>query len=379
MDRLFLIGAWPNAGDAAWSWERRFSRAGRNTGNLLVGNAVYRQLENAEYWGTRADPACVRERFDRIVVVATNFVNRYGDQAPLADLVEAADLPCLVVGLGAQANDDERIAPAIPAGTIRFVRAVAERSRVVGVRGEYTASVLRDLGVTNVAVLGCPSFYTNLSAPLRVRRKRFADVRRIIVTGTADVVGHSFDEAAKAHVERTLFRLADASDYPYVFQSELPEILYLERPDRDRTAALERSARRLGYADVDEYASVVRRIGRVFFDVAEWFDFVRGRDLVIGTRLHGAVAALLQGVPAVVIYHDARTRELCELLGLPRISVTEARDLTLEAIYDRVSFEEITYRHSALLQRYVEFLDCNGVEHRFSGSDSEHGRTRPAG
>ena len=66
------------------------------------------------------------------MVVATNFVNRYGDQAPLADLVEAADLPCLVVGLGAQANDDERIAPAIPAGTIRFVRAVAERLRLVG-------------------------------------------------------------------------------------------------------------------------------------------------------------------------------------------------------------------------------------------------------
>ena len=146
--------------------------------------------------------------------------------------METADLPCLMVGLGAQAHDYEKLAPRIPAGTVRFVRAVADRSRVIGVRGEYTASVLHDLGVANVAVLGCPSFYTNLTAPLRVQRKPFAGVEKIAVTGTTDVVGLSFDPQAKAEVERTLFRLADASSHPYVFQSvgELEEVIISEVP-----------------------------------------------------------------------------------------------------------------------------------------------------
>ena len=108
----------------------------------------------------------------------------------------------------------------------------------------------------------------------------------------------------------------------------------------------------------------MQRIGRVFFDVGEWFDFVRGQDLVVGTRLHGAVAALLQGVPAIVLYHDSRTRETCEFMGLPHLSVTEARGLSLEAIYDRVQFD-VAGRHAALLPRYVDFLEANGVEHRF--------------
>ena len=118
--------------------------------------------------------------------------------------------------------------------------------------------------------------------------------------------------------------------------------------------------------------------------MGQWFDFVRGQDLVIGTRLHGAVAALLQGVPAIVIYHDSRTGEICELLALPRISVTAARGLSLAAIYDRVRFDELTPRHAALIPRYVDFLERNGVEHAFadhveSGAGVGTGHRRPYG
>ena len=116
----------------------------------------------------------------------------------------------------------------------------------------------------------------------------------------------------------------------------------------------------MGYERAGDYVAVVRRIGRVFFDVDEWFDFVRGQDLVVGTRLHGVVAALLQGVPAIVLYHDSRTREICELFGVPRLSVAPARGLSLDAIYDRVDFDELTPRHAALIPRYVDFLERNG-------------------
>ena len=367
MERLFVACINHRAGGADWPVERRFRRAGGNTGNLLVGYGVRRQFRHAEFGGLIATPPSrIRDRFDRIAVVATNFLRRAFDLSAQAAAIEAADLPCVVVGLGAQANDDERIAESLPAGTVRFVKAVAERSRVIGVRGAYTASVLDDLGVTNVAVTGCPSFYANLSAPLRVKKPRFADVERIVVNGTADVVGHSFDGEAKAQVERMLFRFAAASNRPYVLQSELPEMLYLEAPDPRRKAALAPSARRLGYGGVDEYASAVRRVGRVFFDVDAWLGFLRGCDLVIGTRLHGAVAALLQGVPAIVLWHDARTRELCEFLRLPGLSVTEAAGLSLESICDRVRFDDLAARHAALLPRYVDFLERNGVEHAFA-------------
>ena len=88
---------------------------------------------------------------------------------------------------------------------------MAERTRVIGVRGAYTAFVLDDLGVTNVEVTGCPSFYATRSAPLRVRKKRFADVRRIAVNGTSNVVGHSFDRGRARQARAPGFRLTSTS------------------------------------------------------------------------------------------------------------------------------------------------------------------------
>ena len=370
MERLFILGAAAVAGDATWGLKGRLRASGGNAGNLLVGHAVRRQLDSTALGDMDTHPVeQVRGSFDRIVVAATNFLAPHFDLSRLADVVETADLPCLMVGLGAQANDYEpRLAESLPAGTVRFVRAVAERSAVIGVRGEYTASVLDDLGVTNVVVLGCPSFYTNLSAPLRLTRRSLADIDRIVVNGIADVVGHSFDPVAKADVERMLFRLAVAANHPYVFQSERAEILYLWRQIPEFAEGLAPGAGRAGYRDAGEYAAAVRRVGRVFFDVDEWFDFVRGQHLVIGTRLHGAVAALLQGVPAIVLHHDSRTREVCEFMGLPHLSVTEARGLSLEAIYHRVEFDGLARRHAELLPRYVDFLEANGVQHRFAPS-----------
>lgn len=40
-------------------------------------------------------------------------------------------------------------------------------------------------------------------------------------------------------------------------------------------------------------------------------------DVYIGTRIHGAVASMLSGTPAVLLTHDNRTRELADIMGIP--------------------------------------------------------------
>ena len=46
-----------------------------------------------------------------------------------------------------------------------------------------------------------------------------------------------------------------------------------------------------------------------------WLEYLRDFDFATGTRLHGNVAALLAGVPAVLLAHDSRT---LEPRGVPR-------------------------------------------------------------
>ena len=366
-ERIFPLGANRYAGPADRPWANRFETVGRNTGNLLIGNGLYRQLRFAKWGGAsiKNPPAHIRRNFDRIVSPAANFLCQHFDFASWADFVESVDLPCLMVGLGAQAPDDKNLVADIPKGTVRFVKAVAERSQSIGVRGHFTAEVLDSLGITNVDILGCPSLYTNLSQPLRVAKRDFSEVRKIILNGSSDVIAHAWDPGLAAQVERRFFRMADFRNLPYVLQSEWPEISYLKQADAAGEAALQRSADLFGYANAKAYAAALHRVGKVFFDVQEWFDWMGGQHLSLGTRLHSTVAALLKGVPAILVFHDARTKELCELMRLPHIGLAEASKLPLREIYQRADFDGACRHHARMLEKYVAFLDKNGVGHRF--------------
>lgn len=367
MERMFPLGANRWAGPSDRPCAKRFETAGENLGNLLIGNGLYRQLQHARWGGASIvdPPARIRQNFDRIVSPAANFLCRHFDFGAWADVVEAVDLPCLMVGLGAQAPDDQQRIADIPKGTVRFVKAVAERCHSIGVRGQFTAEVLDSLGVANLDILGCPSFYTNLSQPLAVAKRAFDEVDRIVLNGSSNVTAHAYDPELAKQVERRFFHMADAGNFPYVLQSELPEILYLDDAEAADSEALSRSAAMFGYPGVQQYTAVLDRIGKRFFDAQEWFDWMRGQHLSLGTRLHGAVAALLQNVPAIIVCHDARTKELCELMRFPHINLAEARDLPVREIYERADFEAANRRHVRMLEKYVAFLEKNGVRHRF--------------
>ena len=367
MERLFIAGARHEAGARDWPVERRFALSGRNTGNLLIGNGLHRQLKYARWGGDSiaSDPERIRENYDRIVLPASNFLGGHADFSQEAEFVDSVDLPCLMVGLGAQSPSDEQEVAHIPKGTIRFIHAVADRSNTIGVRGCYTAEVLRGLGVNNVDVVGCPSLYTNLSKPICIREIDFDRVERIVFNGSSNVIPHAYNRKLARKVERKLFRMADDGNFPYVLQSEIDQILYLADLEAEQISGMKRSAKILGYRDVVKFASVVRRIGKVFLDVQEWFDWMGDKDLVVGTRIHGAVAGLLQGVPAIVIYHDSRTKELSELMNIPRASLAEASVMSLREIFEQADFDKYNRRHRIMVGRYVNFLDRNGIGHRF--------------
>src|SRR5688572_4816073 len=121
--------------------------AGRNTGNLAFRHAVTRHIASPKVhvpWG--ADPGWVRAECDLLVIPSSNQVNPVSDFGPRADFLEAVDLPCLPLGLGAQAPH-LGAELTLPRGTLRYVHALSRRSRLIGVRGEYTADVLAKLAV----------------------------------------------------------------------------------------------------------------------------------------------------------------------------------------------------------------------------------------
>ena len=58
-----------------------------------------------------------------------------------------------------------------------------------------------------------------------------------------------------------------------------------------------------------------------FFDIEDWMNYIRNFHFVLGTRFHGTLIALLNGIPSVAFVIDARTREMCELLNIPHVDI----------------------------------------------------------
>src|SRR5690606_1779062 len=64
---------------------------------------------------------------------------------------------------------------------------------------------------------------------------------------------------------------------------------------------------------------------KIYSSAPYWIDDMLKYDLVIGMRIHGAIAAIQAGKLGVCVAFDSRTLELCQTMGYPYI---DANDLT---------------------------------------------------
>jgi len=366
MSRVFYLGAPPDIRHVGKdSVAERLRATGNNCGNLLIGHAISRHLKPELTRGNiTRDAAFVNDNFDYILIGASNFLYSRFDFGPYAAFLEAVDLPCVIVGLGAQAPAyADRVS--VPEGTERMVRIISERSTSLGVRGYFTAATLVDMGIHNVRVIGCPSMYWNGAPTLTIAYGRSGDTLAVAVNGSAEVAPHAEDMDAARALEARLARLSIENGYPYILQNELA-LMELAGGVRDSSHKSIPALRKIyGLDDVsaDDFVRFARTNVRTYFDVEQWVAEMARFDLVIGSRFHGCLAALLAGVPAYVFVHDTRTREMCELLRVPHASVRNSGAIDVEAIYATLDLDALTTAYRYLYQNYVAFLEENDIEH----------------
>jgi hypothetical protein len=154
----------------------------------------------------------------------------------------------------------------------------------------------------------------------------------------------------------------------YLLQNERPEMEMLSAMAAGETAKATAAMRQI--ADIfdmsgsreDLKAFLERRV-RMFFSVDDWVGCMATMTVAIGSRFHGNVAALLAGTPSLVLVHDMRTRELCELLRLPHVVLD--RPIAAEEILERalaVDFAPFLANLSRLMTEWRLFLARNGLE-----------------
>ncbi len=368
--RPFLFGIADSAptGDSRDS-SQLYRLAGHNTGNLAFTRAIVGQVAgwadplNVAWSST---PAQIRSAGDICVIAAANQLGRHIDMGKIAARLQAADVPLVMISVGAQSSFDYGI-PELPEGTLRWIRAVSERApagRVnVGVRGEFSRRVLAAHGFERVRVLGCPSLFLNPETRLGelIEQGAGAVPARVAVTAGHPGWRHL------ARIEQSLTRMVSATDGAYVCQAPR-SMMALGCGDMARLDEADLESCR-SYVDSAmssrEFRAWVARHAVVFHDVPRWLEFLGDFDFVIGTRIHGVVLGLQAGVPAMCIAFDSRTRELCETMAIPHVYARDYRKkgLSLAQLpaqfqrqFDAVRFDA---NRSRLAKAYCAFLEDN--------------------
>jgi hypothetical protein len=370
--RIFLLGATPSIDLSKYVTARdRLAATGGNTGNQLI---AYGLLETLRYssvsWDYTIGPERVNQDFDVIVVAAANFLFKNFDFGGMADFISRTNLPVVVAGLGAQSAAANNFDLELKPGTDRFLRVIAERSKTIGIRGEFTARALERLGITNFQIIGCPSYYMG-GISSKFGGGASEDHRSLVaVHCSRDVFRHSSDPSKMQNASKALYREAVRLNAIFVCQTELPEIVLSESKDAtDRTEAIA-ALKNIFDSEPnnwDRMESWFQNRTRTYWDVKQWINSLRETKLVIGTRIHGTIAALQASSPGICISHDARTSELCKFLSIPEIGLADM-DLqkfnSLELLHN-FDPKKLLDRRAQLFPQYTKFLESNGLDSKY--------------
>jgi hypothetical protein len=362
MEKIAIIGTSGRIPLAyARDTEGLLAHAGLNTGNLAFPYAVAEHVRNPRVHVGFDITEAQLDGVSLLVFCAANHVNAAWDLGALADTLEKTNLPLVVLGLGAQAPElGARID--LKPGTKRLLALFADRARVVGVRGDYTASVLEPFRIKNLDVLGCPSSFISPDPALgaRIASSRPSVPRRIVLSLN---LGNAGSLVAQSLITTARWAGGDGT-ISYVWQDPA-SLIGLTRGDVvPQSVARSLGERFLPGRSLDEFERFADRHFHAFFDVEAWLEFLRGHDFSFGTRIHGNILATQVGVLSLVLDHDSRTAELAETLGLPHLSITQlAPDATLESVYRSVDFDGDAFdtRRRALATRYLTALEGAGL------------------
>lgn len=327
---------------------------GFNSGNMMFSASLLRKLQGALPLQYQSVWEGNIEGGDCLVFAAANWLNDFEDFGWAYDVLSQLDIPVVIVGVGAQTTLDYTI-PKLKEGTLNFLKLASERSALISTRGEFSSSVLEHYGIKNSQPTGCPS--------LLLREAKIAGLSGksgVALHGTRHLYNPSDSE-----LQRYFYSQAFKHSYDILLQSELSDIRIglLAEHGLDKQA-LDILKKEYGTSSVEEAVAFVGDKGRFFTTFQDWIDYASSKSLFIGTRIHGTIAAILAGTPAVLVAHDTRTIELARAMSVPYLHGNEldmTDDIDIDAFEALANSSVLDQQYAQYRSGFESFFEKNGL------------------
>lgn len=333
-----------------------------NIGNKIYLDVLKEVFPDAELIAPETlvnSPVFVRDTYQKILFPMSNMLSPYY-KSPLAEIVEKYDMDIVLISIGVQAplNTDINNLP-ISHDALSLIRSSYGKGNIIGARGDHTFSILNNYGIES-KIIGCPSL-------LAIDKIRSPDPDNICVNATLS--GHHRSETA----EIMAFAVGRAKGYALqdeariirdVFRINLEEINFSEEHSlyvRD----LENKLFDYGYYNNGKYHwGDVRDffLKNAFFhiEVKNWIDDLAKFGLSVGMRMHGNVAALMSGTPAIFVPCDLRTQELISYHDLPHMDRID-ESTSQKDIIDCAQYGKFHEKQRGKRKDFMEFSERVGL------------------
>jgi hypothetical protein len=343
------------------------SHAGANSGNLMFAYGVMNALTTNDtaidytykhYWSEK-DAAEINEKYDAFILPMADAFRE--DFAPKLDeytkVIKHLKIPVIVIGIGLRAKIDEdpTLNHPFDDSAYHFVKEVLNHSSLIGLRGRNTGKYLTKMGFQegrDFTPIGCPSLYTyGAGITTKIPEKVENMVINTNTLASREVSDFIINSAKKANdywlVQQKYYEMRDmyVGNHTFIGRKTVENVF-----DKETFRSLNQKDRI-----------------RYFFNVPEWIEFMKDKDLFLGNRFHGSVAAILSGTPHVFIPFDARTKELIDYHHITALEQNmTVGNKTIFDYLDCLDFKSFEKHHKENFLHYLDFLERNGLHHIFT-------------
>lgn len=343
-----------------------------NIGDMIVYDSTlkllrYTHLEPMKIMNpTEADIERYASEFDYVFIRGSNFIHEKMEWFRAVEVLEKVKLPVYAIGVGAQASQNRAIT--LPEPAKRFWQIVSDRCAAIGVRGAFSAETLRQNGIGNVEVVGCPSIFRTRNRELQIRVPDQREIRKVAFSlrREADSTYTADPDAYLRNQKAALLKVDSQSEMVMSSHGEPEEKAFFLRDEAAKAKAVAEFVHSKWWEGPDD--APMRRIYEKqlfsFFDVEHYDTFAQSLDLAVGYRVHGVLPAIAHGVPGVLVAYDTRSQELAETLKIPVVPEAALAEGGWRAVYQQSQLNALARSYAGSYDRMRGFLDRNGIPHR---------------
>lgn len=342
-----------------------------NRGNMIHGEAPQRMFdvdrEHSAYiavdklissgWDAERVAEALSKNYDLVIYSTANAIRPKQNPGCTAQILDFLTVPFVILGMGMQ-NPLPPSTESLHPNLVDLLKVGDRKAAVFAVRGKATESWLHSVGFKRAIAVGCPSLF--------VYPQNIVSLRSVKSILTVNILTGGYISARIPRAS-VLIDLLSNSRAHYVMQDEMAEwqnaelVKGTQNLYNDATGEVALEVMQKLLLDIhDEQVNFASY--RWFQNPSAWRSFAASCDCYVGDRLHGGVAALQVGRPALFISDDQRVAELVEFFDLPCMTLVEAASAELpELISERLSLKVLARFVDTYASRFHEFQKMFGA------------------